>query len=397
MHSLAAWCAAAVALVGHGFVWTSIVNRLHGLRGPRLVIKTLTWVCIAAFAVLPCAAVAWMWQRGVGPQLLFPTGWPQPAATIYAWGCAAIGAASLVIKPWIESRRHDARVVAAWTTDVRDVARAMGCRPMVGAMARLLDRVPVNEQLTLAVERKRLVVPRLPAELAGLTIAHVSDLHMTGRVGREFYDYATRVVNDLRPDVIAITGDIVETEACWPWLADTVGSLCAPLGVYFILGNHDVFIDGKRTHAMLTEAGLTCLSGRWQRAEWNGATVVLGGNEMPWMSAAPQQRTQARPDAAEEFRIALCHSPDQFGWCVNADIDLAMAGHTHGGQVQLPWLGVIGTPSLHGTRYVCGVFRRGNTVLHVTRGLSGQTPLRWRCRPEIALLELSTPERPPRG
>jgi predicted MPP superfamily phosphohydrolase len=329
--------------------------------------------------------------------LFFKLAGPPSLATIYSWCCAGVGAASLVIKPWIESRRHDPRVVAAWTSDVRDVARAMGCRPMVGPMGRLLDFVPMNEQLTLAIERKRLIVPRLPAELAGLTIAHLSDLHMTGRVGREFYDYATRVVNDLRPDVIAITGDIVETEACWPWLADTVGSLCAPLGVYFILGNHDEFIDGKRTSAMLTESGLTCLSGRWLRAEWNGAAVVLGGNEMPWMPAAPQQRGSARPETAEEFRIALCHTPDQFGWCVNADIDLALAGHTHGGQVQLPWLGVIGSPSLHGTRYACGVFRRGGTVLHVTRGLSGQTPLRWRCRPEVALLELATLEPPPRG
>jgi predicted MPP superfamily phosphohydrolase len=69
-------------------------------------------------------------------------------------------------------------------------------------------------------------------------------------------------------------------------------------------------------------------------------------------------------------------------------MDLALAGHTHGGQVQFPVLGVIGSPSLHGTRYACGVFCRGETVLHVTRGLSGQTPLRWRCPPEVALLEL---------
>lgn len=65
-----------------------------------------------------------------------------------------------------------------------------------------------------------------------------------------------------------------------------------------------------------------------------------------------------------------------------------LAGHTHGGQVQLPLLGVIMSPSLHGTRYACGVFRRGRTVMHVTRGVGGETPLRWRCPPELALLEL---------
>jgi predicted MPP superfamily phosphohydrolase len=70
-------------------------------------------------------------------------------------------------------------------------------------------------------------------------------------------------------------------------------------------------------------------------------------------------------------------------------VDLALAGHTHGGQVQLPILGVVASPSLHGTRYACGVFRRGNTVMHVSRGLGGETPFRWRCPPEIALLELT--------
>jgi predicted MPP superfamily phosphohydrolase len=74
---------------------------------------------------------------------------------------------------------------------------------------------------------------------------------------------------------------------------------------------------------------------------------------------------------------------------VRADADLALAGHTHGGQIQFPILGSIMSPSLHGTRYACGVFRRGDTVLHVSRGVSGETPLRWRCPPEIALLELT--------
>ena len=72
-----------------------------------------------------------------------------------------------------------------------------------------------------------------------------------------------------------------------------------------------------------------------------------------------------------------------------ADADLALAGHTHGGQIQLPILGPIMSPSLHGSRYACGVFRRCDTVLHVGRGVSGETPLRWRCPPEIALLELT--------
>jgi predicted MPP superfamily phosphohydrolase len=292
------------------------------------------------------------------------------------------------VKPWIERRRYDGRALLSWNSEVRDVPRAVGIRPVAGMVAKALDRLPGNEALALSVDRKKLLIPRLPSELTGLTVAHLSDLHMTGRIGREYFDYAARAVNDLRPDVIAITGDIVEVEACWPWLTSTVGQLCAPLGVYFILGNHDEFIDPERTRSLLRDAGLTCLSGRRLRAEWNGVPVVLAGNEMPWMPAAPSGGSSTRRANDGEFHLALCHTPDQFDWCVKTDIDLALAGHTHGGQVQVPVLGVIGSPSLYGTRYACGVFCRGETVLHVTRGLSGQTPLRWRCPPEVALLEL---------
>jgi predicted MPP superfamily phosphohydrolase len=164
--------------------------------------------------------------------------------------------------------------------------------------------------------------------------------------------------------------------------------------VYFILGNHDDFIDAARTRKLLADAGLVCLSGRWVRADWNGAAVLIGGNELPWLrpAASLDDLPPRRPGAAE-FRLVLCHSPDQFAWCRRADADLALAGHTHGGQVQLPLFGPIASPSLSGTRYACGVFRRGDTVLHVTRGIAGLTPLRWRCTPEIALLELAAPLR----
>ena len=96
------------------------------------------------------------------------------------------------------------------------------------------------------------------------------------------------------------------------------------------------------------------------------------------------------PLQGEELRVVLAHTPDQYAWSRQADADLMLAGHTHGGQVQLPWLGVIASPSLYGSRYACGVFRSGPTVMHVTRGVGGERPVRWRCPPEAALLELVT-------
>jgi len=387
MTAASVWIALALAALGHGLLWTGIVNRLHGLAGPRPLIKLATVMCGVALAAIPIALAVRHWpEAGSAFKPFAADDW----TAAYLWLCVAIGAVSLAIKPWIESQRCDQSVLVKWTADCRNCTEALGSKPLSGAFARLLGCIPGNESLSVSIDRKRLALPRLPLELEGLTIAHLSDLHMTGRVGLEYFKYLVRQVNDLRPDVIVITGDIIEHQSCWPWLEKSLGQLCAPLGVYFILGNHDAFIDVQRTRRILVDAGMTCLSGRWVRAEWNGAAVTLGGNELPWMPpAAPLEELPPRRDDEVEFRLVLCHTPDQFAWCRRADVDLALAGHTHGGQVQLPLLGVLASPSLFGTRYACGLFRRGSTVLHVSRGIGGETPLRWRCPPEVALLELT--------
>ena len=263
MLTAAVWCGAALALLGHALLWTGIVNRLHGLKGPRSVIKLLTAVCVGVFAALPLLAARWWWLHRTADVNLFQAGgWLEP----YACGCAVLGALGLIVKPWIERLRYDRRTLVRWTAEPLDIGESLGERPLHGAYARLLGSLPGNDVLALSVDRKRLVLPRLPAELAGLTVAHISDLHMTGGVGAGFYDAVARAVNDLRPDVIALTGDIVENEACWPWLEKFAGALCAPLGVHFVLGNHDLFIDADRTRTLLIDAGLTCLSRRWVRA-----------------------------------------------------------------------------------------------------------------------------------
>ena len=96
-----------------------------------------------------------------------------------------------------------------------------------------------------------------------------------------------------------------------------------------------------------------------------------------------------RDAAGLPLRFLLAHGPDQFAWAQQNDFDLVLVGHNHGGQVRLPLLGAILAPSLSGTRYAGGVFRRGNTVMHVSRGTGSHTPLRWNCPPEVALLTLS--------
>jgi hypothetical protein len=202
-------------------------------------------LCGAALLAIP-AALSWR-ELSRASGLPFDPFAARDVAAAYLWFCLVIGAASLIVKPWIESRRYDRSVLRQCTADRIDVAKALKRKPLIGAAAKFLGNLPGNEVLTISIDRKRMAIPKLPPELEGLTIAHISDLHITGGVGREYFEYVCRQVNNLRPDVIAISGDIIEEESCVPWLEATVGRLCAPLGVYFILGNHDLLIDAEGT------------------------------------------------------------------------------------------------------------------------------------------------------
>ncbi len=84
----------------------------------------------------------------------------------------------------------------------------------------------------------------------------------------------------------------------------------------------------------------------------------------------------------------MMHTPDQFPWARELGMDLSLAGHTHGGQVRVPGLGPLVAPSWYGSRFASGVFRLPPTVMHVSRGLAGVQPVRWRCVPEISLLRI---------
>jgi uncharacterized protein len=91
-----------------------------------------------------------------------------------------------------------------------------------------------------------------------------------------------------------------------------------------------------------------------------------------------------------QLRILLSHSPDQFAWARRWDFDLMLAGHTHGGQIRLPIVGPVVCPSRHGVKYAGGTFYSYPTLMHVSRGISAEAPIRLNCRPELSRLVLQT-------
>lgn len=387
------WILIFAALLGHGFFWIGAVNRIHALPLWRWLLDGITYACVALFVALP-VLIAWRLYQAEAPTTSGLAegdwlGW-------YVAGCVLFSIVALVGKAYQEFSRYDRRALIAWGQTFHDAEASTGDAAMQGRLWKALGRLPGNEASQIAVDQKQLAVVGLPAELAGLKLIHLSDLHMTGRMSRLFYDDLTEKVCQLEPDVIALTGDIVENPECWEWFDGTLGQMRSRYGNYFVLGNHDLFVETEETIERLRKIGWTYVGGESLSCVWNNTRVAISGNELPWRPA-PQEvqetlRTgRASPDASAEqalFHLALLHTPDQWRWAVQHGANLALAGHTHGGQICLPGLGPLASPSVYGTRYACGVFQRSNTVLHVSRGLAGMTPVRWNCPPELAVLEL---------
>jgi len=240
-----------------------------------------------------------------------------------------------------------------------------------------------NQVLSLEVNQKNVFVDDLPESLDGMTITHISDFHLVGIPGKPFFQWVTQQVNKLESDLICVSGDIIDSPECVEWLSDIFGEMKAPHGKYFVLGNHDIRkLERSELISTLESLDMKWVGGTSQVIDVNGEPVRICGTEMPWADSNPEIAL----DREVSFSIAVIHSPDPINWVRQIDVELALAGHLHGGQIRLPLIGPVVSPSIHGVRMASGVYRRGSTMLHVSRGISGLQPIRWRCRPEITQL-----------
>jgi len=376
----------AAAFLGHVIFWASLVNRVHGLGIERRWIDLATISCGAAMGGIPLAVAAYFWNQG-GIDFT-DSGVAGRAIAIYLYlsAVACVCAAAHRLLLTLHPERSGA--LASNHTSRVDLSHHELDALAAPGFPRLLAQIPGNQIFDLHLHEKRISIPRMPAGKQ-LRIAHITDLHMSGRVAEQYFIEIAATINRLEPDLVTVTGDIVEREECFGWLADTLGSLRAKAGVYYVLGNHDLRIDHHRLVRELNRLGLIHVGGTWREAEVGRLRIVLAGNELPWFGPAPSPALlPPRDEEHLPLRILLAHTPDQFHWAQMHDFDLMLAGHNHGGQIRLPGLGPILAPSLSGVRYASGTFQRENTVMHVSRGTGGLTPFRWNCPPEIALLEL---------
>jgi predicted MPP superfamily phosphohydrolase len=304
---------------------------------------------------------------------------------LYAWLCVP---AALVWLPAVTAwrlYRHDPS--SEVRTEVVDVSRHLGKRPVGEGHHAFLGRLPRTEIFHIEYVERTLRPARLPAALDGLTILHLTDLHFHGTPDRDYY----RVVLDRcaawRPDLVAITGDIADSDIHHRWIVPLLGRLRWNVAAFAILGNHDHRYDVKVIRRRLRRLGMQVLENSWAQMTVRGEPLVVVGHEGPWLLPAPD--LSGCPQGP--FRLCLSHTPDNAAWARRHGMDLVLAGHVHGGQIRLPVFGSLLVPSRYGRRYDCGTFALGSTLLHVGRGLSGEHPVRYNCLPEVTLITLRAP------
>ena len=279
----------------------------------------------------------------------------------------------------------------------RSLPRRIGCGCVLGgsglALALLVWGVLV-EPGRLVLHEATLPIPHWSDSLSGLRVVALSDLHVgVLHVDLEKLDEIVDTVNELSPDVVVLLGDYVIRGVAFgsfvppEAIAHKLGRLRARVGVLAVLGNHEWWFDGERVRRALERAGVPVLEDDAVRLERRGSPLWIAGLADVWTRSPDLEKALANVPAGEPV-IVLTHNPDVFP-TIPARVSLTLAGHTHGGQVRLPWIGSPIVPSSYGQRYVRGHVVEDGQHLFVTTGIgSSILPVRIGVPPEIAVLTL---------
>ena len=229
----------------------------------------------------------------------------------------------------------------------------------------------------------------LPPAFDGYRVAQISDLHCGPFADGARVDRWVAAVNQLDVDLVAVTGDLIASGSAFvPVVATSLGKLRGRDGVFACMGNHDYFTDGEEMALALERAGLTLLRNRGVSIRRDDAVLYVAGVDDTWTKRNDLDRALAeRPAAAST--LLLAHDPVLFPDAAKRGVDLTLSGHTHGGQIGVPFFARRFNLARVITRFTTGLYRMGAAALYVNRGL-GTTgmPIRLSVPAEIAVLTL---------
>ncbi len=259
--------------------------------------------------------------------------------------------------------------------------------------------VAITQLRHFRVRRFTLELPQLPAALDGVTIAHLSDLHVGPFTSGQVLDDVVRATNDLGADLIVFTGDLINTSLSdLPEAIRLLKRLQAPHGLHLIEGNHDLIEDGAEFVRRTRDAGINLLVNQAATLQISGVPLQLLG--LQWGSPArSNSRAHERGDEAiaasleqllslrdpNAFPVLLAHHPHAFDAAAAAGIPLTLSGHTHGGQLMASDDVGFGPVMF---RYWSGLYSLEQNHLIVSNGVGNWFPLRIQAPAEIVHITL---------
>lgn len=255
------------------------------------------------------------------------------------------------------------------------------------------------EPSRLTEKNHALTISGWPAACSGYRVAVVSDIHAGAPyVGLEKIDRMVAMIGKQKPDLILLPGDFVIQEVLGgsfiapEELAQRLKPLLKQAKVYAVLGNHDAWLDSARVKSALENAGIPVLEDR---------AIAVVKNQCRFWLVGLSDYNEGQHEYVQAFArvpkhepvLAFTHSPDVFPDIAASEFSLLVAGHTHGGQVALPFLGRLIVPSKYGDRYAIGHVRENHRDLFVTPGIGTSIlPVRFGVPPEISYLRLQSTE-----
>ncbi|MBI5886975.1 MAG: metallophosphoesterase [Deltaproteobacteria bacterium] len=248
------------------------------------------------------------------------------------------------------------------------------------------------ETLRVTVEETVIKIAGLPREFEGFKICQITDIHHGMALDIGYVERCVRMANELESDLVVLTGDYVESnKAYFPEIIKTLARLDSRHGLFAVIGNHDHYAGAEAASRALEAEGIPLLNNGHVVIESGGAGICLAGVK-DFMEDLPDATAALKGAPPDVPVILLSHHPDYSeALPPGTRIDLVIAGHTHGGQVRVPFSNYAPVvPSRYGQKYTGGLVRLASGAqVYVSRGLGAAIlPVRFNCTPELTLLRL---------
>ncbi len=252
----------------------------------------------------------------------------------------------------------------------------------------------VDAETGVVLRRMEFVFAGLPPELDGMKIGHMTDVHIGPYVSVLDIQKISTLLQKAAPDLLAITGDLVDDVRMLPAAMSAMQPMLSalPLGAWFCMGNHEHLRGAAPIRSVLQNFGVNILDNQHRQLTFNGGTLFMAGVDYPMNVDAGARRLAAEKylDVAcaaipsQAFTLMLAHHPDFLPGSFARQVDLTLAGHTHGGQVG--W----GERSMFEFvyPYMRGVYRQKQSIGYVSSGAGHWLPFRLNCPPEVNLITL---------